>query len=146
MAANKLSLRKSKIKLNVTEDSYYLAAADYILRLDGIDNPTHEEITEIRNYLSHTYLGFSTILSASLTEKELNLVYDASRGKGMKESSKESGVLLNRVRKRRQAILDKLNSENICNVVYLLTRLGLLPIKKIRLNLTDKKEVEHAST
>lgn len=127
MASDRLEIKKSKIKLDAIEESYYYAGADYKLRTEGIKNPTPEEIEKAKRRLLNTYFGLSIILSPPLSDSEVELMYDAACG----EKSKKSAKLLNsnsgNIRKKRSIIFRKLQVENIGHAIYRLTRLGYLP-------------------
>lgn len=127
MANDSLEIKKSKIKLDAIEESYYYAGADYKLRTEGIKNPTQEEIEKAKIRLLNTYFGLSVILSPPLSDNEIQLIYDAACG----EKSKKSAKLLNsnsgNIRKKRSIIFRKLQVDNIGHAIYRLTRLGYLP-------------------
>jgi DNA-binding NarL/FixJ family response regulator len=127
MASDRLEIKKSKIKLDAIQEPYYYAGADYMLRTEGIKNPTPEEIEKAKRRLLNTYFGLSIILSPPLSDSEVELMYDAACG----EKSKKSAKLLNsnsgNIRKKRSIIFRKLQVENIGHAIYRLTRLGYLP-------------------
>ena len=130
MASNRLEIKKSKIKLDAIEESYYYAGADYKLRTEGIRNPNQEEIEKAKRRLLNTYFGLSIILSPPLSNIEIQLMYDAACGAEAKGSARSLDSNSSNIRKKRSIIFKKLQVENIGHAIYRLTRLGYLPTQE----------------
>lgn len=132
MASDRLEIKKSKIKLDAIEESYYYAGADYMLRTEGIKNPVQDEIEKAKRHLLNTYFGLSIILSPSLSDSELKLIYEAACGAEAKGSARTLSSNSSNIRKKRSIIFKKLQVENIGHAIYRLTRLGYLPTLEIK--------------
>jgi DNA-binding NarL/FixJ family response regulator len=131
MASDSLEIKKSKIKLDAIEESYYYAGADYELRTEGIKNPTQEEIEKAKRRLINTYFGLSIILAPPLSDSEIKLMYDAACGDEAKGSARSLNSNSSNIRKKRSIIFKRLQVENVTHAVYRLTRLGYLPTNVI---------------
>lgn len=130
MACDSLETKKSKIKLDAIEESYYYAGADYKLRTEGIKNPTPEEIEKAKRCLLNTYFGLSIILAPPLSDSEIQLMYDAACGEEAKGSARSLNSNSSNIRKKRSIIFKRLQVENVTHAVYRLTRLGYLPTQE----------------
>lgn len=147
MATNKITLDSAWCKLIAQEDQYYRAIAQYLLLREGLDQPRDIHIQEKIKYLSHKYLRISLWLGKSLTDREIECIYESACGKGTKEIAIAKGISEGVIRKYRDSAFKKLRSEKIAEAVYFATQLGYLPLKDKELSLqsTESEEVENAS-
>ncbi len=144
MANKSIPPSKLKHKLIDIEEHYYEIAAEYLLRSDGIQSPTKQQIINLKKFLSNTYFGFSLIFGKELTDRESNVLYRATSGEKVTDTSFILNISLTRVAQLRLSVLKKLQSENIEQAIYRATRLGYLPPKATTYKEKETEELENA--
>lgn len=129
VASNKINTEVSKCNLITKEFEYYTAAADYMLRIKGNNNPNQIQLLEAKKYLSNAYLGFSIILAAqTLTDKDLLTIYEAACGESINGTAEVLKNTPNVIKKKLSFVLEKLQCWNVKQVAYRLTHMGYFPI------------------
>lgn len=132
MASKRISLSGLRSKFLGSENIYYTDAAKYLLFSSGVTNPTDEKILALKKSLFNRYFGLSLLLGISLTQNEINILYKAACGEKKTVTSSELGISETRITQLRLNAIKKLQSENVTNAVYKLTRLGYLPSLEIK--------------
>jgi DNA-binding NarL/FixJ family response regulator len=134
VATHRLTPHYAKCKLITVEVQYYKAAAEYQLIKEGIQEPSEKQIKEETKRLSHIYPGFSILLAPPLSEREIEVIVQASCGEELKESAAALGISTDVVKKYRISAFRKLQSKNISEAVHRAWQLNYLPLK-------DKKKI-----
>ena len=146
MAGNRISLENSSHNLFTIEDEYYWVMAKHHLLIHNIQYPNEKQIRERMDYLSHVFLRASLCLGKPLTDREIRCIYEASCGKGTKETAESTGLSAGVIRKHQYTAFKKLRTQKMGEAIYLARSLGYLPLEDVRLLQPFKsKEAENAS-
>ncbi|MDQ8039231.1 MAG: LuxR C-terminal-related transcriptional regulator [Rickettsiella sp.] len=146
MANKSITPSKLRRKLIDIEEQYYEITAECLLRSADIQNPTKQQIINLKKYLANTYFGFSLIFGKELTDRECNILFRATSGEKVTDTSSTLNISLTRVAQLRLSVLKKLQAENIEQAIYRATRLGYLPPKANAFKEQETEEVKNASS
>jgi len=127
MAKERISLRKVKHNFRNIEETYFTTAAHFKLLLNGVKNPSQEEILEYKKYLKHIYLGLYILLDKPLTERQMDILYRASCGEEISETAKHLNISVNRVLEIQTEVIKNLNAKNAKQALYKATSSEQLP-------------------
>ena len=142
MANNRVALENARCNLIAKENEYYKAASEYLLIAEGSKTPNEKEILKTKKHLFHVYLGLSLLLATPLTQRELEVIYQASCGEEHVGTAINFNVTESTIKKFRISAFKKLQSENIAQAIYRATRLGYLPFKEKQFSQNPTKKTE----
>lgn len=127
MAIERISLTKARRDFKSIEEKYFTIAAYFNLLNNEVKNPTEEEILEYKEYLNHTYLGLYILLEKPLTNRQIDILYRASRGEEVSKTAARLNISTNRVLEIRTEVFRRLNANNANHALYKATCAGYLP-------------------
>ena len=107
-----------------------------------MENKKQEKVS----YLFHIYLSFSLRFGKSLSNREIESLFQASCGEELKKSAVSLERTPDVIKRHRMSAFKKLQSSNIGQAIYRATQLGYLPLKDKYLSppLIEVEETENA--
>lgn len=91
----------------------------------------HKLAKKIRS-LSHANPKKSFFLTRRLTRREIQCIYLASCGEGLKNTARVLNIAIDSVSKLRSSIFRKLNCKTLSQVIFIATQIGYLPLQKYK--------------